>query len=513
MLPFASNLSQLSLKRFARFLLGTEGNLEKKVIRGGFWLAASKLVRIGLYFVRTTLLARLLLPFDFGLLGISLLTLNTLSAFTNTGFDPALIKKKDNTEPYLNTAWTIQFLRGLVLGGIMVAAAVPISSFFSEPKAVLALRLVGLAQIIKGLNNIGIIYFRKELDFNKQFLYQVISSAVDLILSAAGAVIFGNVWGLLIGLLARNVTEVVVSYLLHSYRPSFNWDLSKINELTKFGRWIFASSVCYYIGYQGDDLLVGRLLGATALGLYQMAFTVANYPISQFTYVINNIMFPAYSKLQGNTNKLKKAYIHAANLSSIFTFPITIGAAILSREFVLIFLGAEWVKMIFSLKLLSIAVLLKSVASTATPVLKGSGHPRYSFNIQLTRAVSTLVLIFPLINFFGMNGAAWTVLITNSLLIISWWRQINRLFEFSVKNVVQTFGPPLLAALVMGALAWILKTSIPIMAPNSFRQRSFLLSLAVVPSAVVYFLSLAVFSRWFGRRNQVMKMLGFKSDV
>ena len=145
--------------------------LSKRVIRGGVWVLALRILNRSLGFIRTIILARLLAPADFGLLGIAMLSISTLETFSQTGFQTALIQKKDNIESYLDTAWTVSAIRGLLLFLILFLSAPIIAEFFNSPQAVLIIRVVALSTLLSGLRNIGVVYFQKELEFKKQFLY------------------------------------------------------------------------------------------------------------------------------------------------------------------------------------------------------------------------------------------------------------------------------------------------------------------------------------------------------
>ena len=135
-------------------------SLAKKVIRGGLWVVALRIINRGLGFVRTIILARLLAPEDFGLLGIAMLAVATLETFSQTGFHQALIQKKENVESYLDTAWTISVIRGIILFGILFFTAPTVAKFFSSPLASLVIRVIAISTLLTGFRNIGIVFFQ-----------------------------------------------------------------------------------------------------------------------------------------------------------------------------------------------------------------------------------------------------------------------------------------------------------------------------------------------------------------
>jgi len=235
-------------------------SLSQQVARGGFWVFALRITDRGLGFIRLIILARLLTPDDFGLLGISLLALSILGTFSGTGFGAALIQKKERTDEYLDTAWTVQIIRGIVLFAILFTVSPLVAIFFNTPEAASIIKVLAFTQLLGGFNNIGIVYFRKELEFHKQFIYSFVSSVVAMLVAISLAFILRNVWALVFGLLAGNVTALILSYIICSYRPKIEFNLAKIKELFGFGKWILGSSILIFLGTHGDDVFVGKLL-------------------------------------------------------------------------------------------------------------------------------------------------------------------------------------------------------------------------------------------------------------
>jgi O-antigen/teichoic acid export membrane protein len=245
-------------------------------------------------FIRTIILARLLAPEDFGLLGIALLSISMLETFSKTGFDSALIQKKENVESYLDTAWTVSALRGILLFFILLFSAPLIARFFNTPAAAQVIRVIALFTLLAGLRNIGILFFQKELEFNKQFSYEFSATLVDLTVAITLAFILRNVWALVWGGLAASLVRLVLSYVLHPHRPRMRIDREGFQELFGFGKWVLTSGILVFLVTQGDDILVGKLLGVTALGLYQMAYTLSNLPATEVTHMISKVTFPAH---------------------------------------------------------------------------------------------------------------------------------------------------------------------------------------------------------------------------
>ena len=156
-----------------RRLLTPGETLSQKIIYGGVWVFSLRLINRLFEVIRIIVLARLLAPEDFGLFGLALFAMSALEAFSQTGIQAALIQKKENIEGYLDTAWTMQAIRGAILALILFIIAPYVSIFFGQP-VTLILRALGVSVLINGFANIGIIYFPKELEFHKQFIYMIL---------------------------------------------------------------------------------------------------------------------------------------------------------------------------------------------------------------------------------------------------------------------------------------------------------------------------------------------------
>lgn len=399
------------VRRIYHWLRHPGESLSQRVLHGGVWTFGLRIVNRGFGLIRTIVLARLLAPNDFGLFGIAMLALSSLESFSRTGFDQALIQKKEETESYLDTAWSVQVIRGLVLGGILVAGAPLVGLFFEEPKAILIVRVLGAAEVLKSLRNIGVVYFKKELEFHKQFLYQFSGTLADLAVALNFAFIFRSVWALIFGLLARNLVKLILSYKIHDFRPSLNFDKNKAIELVNFGKWILGTSVLVFVATQGDDIFLGKVLGTTALGFYQMSYKISNLPATELTHVISRVSFPAYSKIQTNIKSLRKAFRKTFFATVALSLPVSVAIFIFSAGLVNYVLGPEWDPIIWPLRILAIFGLTRSVTALWGPLYKAVGEPKYATYSQIVRVFGIFLPLYWLTTRFGLIGTSVSVIL------------------------------------------------------------------------------------------------------
>lgn len=444
------------IKKIINFLIKPSENLSKSVVKGGFWVFLLRIVQQLFNLIRLVILARILSPNDFGLMGIALLTMATLETFSQTGFHAALIQKKDNIESYLNVAWTVFVLRGFILFAILYLVAPYAAILFNVPESKSIIQVIGLSLLLSAFTNICVIYFQKELKFHKQFIYQLSGTFADFIVAISFVLILKNVWALVLGLLAGNFVRFIVSYLIYPYKPHFSLDLDKIKELFSFGRWILSSSILIFLLTQGDKIFVGKLLGVAALGFYQMAYRISNMPATEITHVISQVTFPAYSKLQDDIPKLREAYLKVLQLTAFLSFPLAGLIFILAPNFTKIFLGEKWMPMVLAMQVLCIYGAARSMGATNGSLFVGSGNPKFNTKVALIKLIFLAILIYPFTKKWGITGAA---LATTLPVFISQgygFFRVSRILQSKLKDFLIPIFIPVIGVVLMLLLSLII---------------------------------------------------------
>jgi len=474
-----------------------EERLSQRVVKSGLWAFALRAVNRAFRFIRLIILARVLAPEDFGLMGIALLTMATLDTFSQTGFQAALIQKKDDIKSYLDAAWTVLILRGSILFAILYIIAPFAAHFFNAQEAEVIIRVIGLSFLIQAFTNIGVIYFEKELEFNKLFIYSFVGTLSDFVVAVSAALILKNVWALVFGSLAGSTAMCITSYFIHPYKPKFDFHLGKAKELFGFGKWILGSSILVFLLTQGDDIFVGKLLGATALGLYQLAYRISNMPATEITHVISQVTFPAYSKLQDNIEKLRETYLRVLQSTAFLSFPIAGLIFVLAPDFTRIFLGEKWMPMVPAMFVLACWGAIRSLVGAISPVFMSLGKPEIVTKMQFFQTVLLFILIYPL-------TIRWNILGTSAAVFLS----ALAMFFVRYHILIKTFGPkiwifykpifiPLIFTLINVSLLIFLKMLIGYINIYSFS------------SLIVIFILLFVFLTYIADRflNYKMKTL------
>jgi O-antigen/teichoic acid export membrane protein len=391
----------------------SKSSLGAEVVRGGFWVSTLRIIERIFYLLRIVVLARLLSPDDFGLFGIALLSLSCLETLSEIGFKQAFIQKKEDAMPYLNVTWTVQVFRGVLIALVLFFAAPYISTFFETPLVEPILIVIGFSFVLQSLTNAAVFHFEKELRFRKYFVYQFAGTVVDIVVAISAALILRSVWALILGLLAGNLTRCVVSYVIDPYRPRVEWDFRKFKEFLGFGKWVLGSSVLVFLLSHGHNVFVGRFFDVAMLGFYQMAFRISNMPATEITHVISRVTFPAYSKLQENTAKLREAYLKVLRLTAFLSIPLAGMLFVLAPEFTKVVMGDKWMPMVPAMRVFCILGAIRSIVATMGSVFYGAGVPRVQAHLSTMQLLIMIALIYPLTLKWGIAGTAAAVVLNN----------------------------------------------------------------------------------------------------
>lgn len=435
---------------------GSKASLTDKAFHGGVWLSFFRGTEQILGFLKIVVLARILSPSDFGLFGIAMLALSALETVSETGMFHTLVQKKGDIRRYLDTAWSINVIRSVVVAAILFIFAPWIAAFFDEPLATQLVRAVGLVIILKAAVNIAVVYFDKDMEFQKFFKFQASGTVVDVIVSITIALIWESAWALIIGIIAGYATRLIASYMLDKYRPKLSMKWQDVKVLWGFSKWLTGSSILVYILTHIDDVLVGRVLGATSLGFYQMSYRISNMPAVELTQVISKITLPAYSKIQDNYNKLRDSYLKVLRIVAFITLPVSGLIFILAHDITMVVFGSEWLPMVPALQVLALFGLFRSLGGTTGSLLIAIGRPDLKLKIQVGQLLMLLALLYPFTKMWGLVGTAWAVTAYVAVFSLVAIYIALRKLEASFKDPIKIVTSALIATLLMVWFAYVL---------------------------------------------------------
>jgi len=457
-------------------------DLDSKIRAGVAWSGLAQMGAQLVALVVSVILTRLLSPQDFGLLGMVLVFTNFASVFADMGFGVALVQKLDVTQHHKNAVFWISIVIGAVLTLIMAAAAPYIASFYNVPEVQPLAVAISLIFFINAFATVKVALLQKAMDFRKiaaaQLTSTVISGLVALYLAFSG---FG-VWSLVAMYIASAIVNVAVLWTITPWRPDFSLQWHALKDLTKFTLNLLGFSVFNYWTRNGDNLLVGRFVGSAALGIYARSYQILLLPVSQVSGVITNVMFPAFSAIQKDVERVKDMYLKSISIISLVTFPLTLGLLVVSQSFVLALFGDKWAEMIPILQVFCLLGLIQSIGTTVGWIYQSQGRTDIMFRWGLVSG-SIFIISFIVGLRWGALGVAVAYTVANFLL---WYPSLlipARLIDLHVVTMLRRLAPTFCGAATMAFAVWVLGLILP-----SGWSYATHLALQVTIGAIVYYI-------------------------
>ncbi|MET0410699.1 MAG: oligosaccharide flippase family protein, partial [Polyangiaceae bacterium] len=277
-------------------------------VKGGAYTIAGFLTTQLLRMGGNIVLTRMLNSEAFGIMAIVHTFLTGLALFSDIGIGPSIIQNQRGDDPkFLNTAWTLQLGRGVILSTLAAAVAVPVAWFFDAPALATLIPVAAIAGLIEGSQSVKHFTTQRHLTLGRLTLIEVLSQVAALTVMLTWASITPSVWALVAGGLTGALTDVVLSHtILSGYNARFGWDKRSAHSLITFGRWIFISTLLTFTVTQADRLIFGKMVPLGMLGVYSIALTVAMVPSSAMRALASRVMFPLFSGAQRRDSQFQE---------------------------------------------------------------------------------------------------------------------------------------------------------------------------------------------------------------
>ena len=451
---------RMSLGKAARWLFATTGSLTHRTARAGLWFAIGDAGSRAAGIVKVIVLARLISPSEFGIIGVALLVTTWVEYFSEFGFNAALIHKRDDIRPYLDTAWTIQLIRSAALTGLVVLAAPFVGWAFDVAAAVPVLQVLALQIVLQGLSNPAVVYLRKDLDTRREVAWRALGTAAGLAVGIPAAFALRNVWALVVSLLAASVVNTVMSYWVRPYRPSPHIDWAKARELMRFGRWIFSFRAVGFFTGNLDGLFVGKILGATPLGIYQMALQLAVVPTATLGVHLHGVMFPAFSKISDDRDR-RVALLRVLTLVCSVVVPVALFFTVFGGFVVKLVLGPAWIGVAPLIGILAWVGAMKALSTVVSAFLLATGRPDLDLRSSLSKLAVLVLCLYPAAAAHGLTGVA--VVLVAATFVGSLYQIVLLLsvVSFSLRDMVRSLRGGLVASLPFATAGLILNVASP----------------------------------------------------
>lgn len=411
--------------------------LKGRMIRAAAWNLsghmATQILALGSHLV----LQRLLFPEAFGIMAIVQLVMTGLHMFSDVGVRPALIQSPRGDDPvFLNTAWTIQVIRGFTLTVCATLCAWPMAWFYEQPQLIALIPVASLTAALGGLESISLIQLERAMTFRPLILLELACQSLSIVVMVTLAWLHPSPWALVAGGLSAYTARAIASHtVLRGHRPRLVWDRESAAALFRFGTWIFLSTMFTFLGGQGDRALLGHYLGLAVLGVYGAAIRISEAVANVHTKLVHSVLYPALSEtFRTDPSRMLVRYDKSRIALDALGMPaagflFVAGEPIVRILFAEEFHGAGWM-----LELLSIQLGMRCMLGPAETLLFSIGRTHYGFSRSLVRAIWILAGVPIAWHVHGEIGVFWCVALSEVpvLLVLTYGLLRNRLYSFAI---------------------------------------------------------------------------------
>lgn len=436
-------------------------SLKKKTISGLIWSFTDSLANQGLTFIIGIILARLLTPKEFGLIGMITIFIAVSESFINSGFSQALIRKNDCTETDLSTTFFFNMAAGILFFILLFITAPLVSSFFKEPQLIILIRVLGAVLIIDAFTIVQRTTLTRRIDFKLQTKVSVISTGFSGIVSISMAFTGFGVWSLVAKTISQRMMNSFLLWLWNKWRPLLVFSRRSFRDLFSFGSKLLASGLIDTIYRNVYYLIIGKYFSAQELGFYTRADHFKDLPSKNINNVISRVSYPVLSQLQDDPVKLKAGYKKIIKSTMFVTFILMTGLAAIAEPLVITLIGEKWRQSIIYLQLLCFVGAMYPLHALNLNMLNVQGRSDLFLKLEIIKkllAIPTIVIGIICgiqVMIFGMWFNTIFAYYLNSY-------YSGRFISYSMREQINDIIPSLLTSLFMGIIVFFIGLLLPL---------------------------------------------------
>lgn len=433
-----------------------ENNLQKKTVHGVIWSGIERFSLQGVQFFINIIMARILLPSDYGMIGMLVIFLQISQAFIDSGFTNALIQRKERTEIDFSTVFCFNVVLSVLFYIIIFYGAPWIAMFYHIPDLVVVTRVIAISLIIESLSAVH--RTRLVIDINFKTLSKVsvtaavVSGTIGIVLAYKGL----GVWALVYQTLINSALQTILFYYYLHWIPSLAFSKNAFKYLYSFGSKLLLSGLIHRIYYNLYGIIIGRRFSAAELGYFTRAEHFAIFPSSNINAIISRVAYPILSTIQDDDVRLSLAYRKYIKFASFIIFPLMIGLAVLAAPLVSILLTDKWQPTVSLLQILCLDWMFDHLSIINQNLLYVKGRSDLALKIEIIKKIIATFILFLSIP-FGIVGMCWGRVIYSLIAVYLNAYYTKRLICLSFWMQVKDVAPCLLIAFLMGGVIYLMK--------------------------------------------------------
>jgi len=437
--------------------------LKKKTVIGISWIALSKYVNQFVLMVVKIVLARLLIPEQFGLFAVASIAVNSIKAMSNIGLNYALIHRRERIQEAANTALLLVFILAIGKYILVYLIAGFVANIFNQPSAEFLIKILALNIFISDIGIVPSALLDKELKFKEKCYSTLLATITGGIFSIGLAIVLPleeKIWSLIGGCLTGSLVGSISVWRYCNLKISPKFDGKVALELVNYGKYCLGLSILMYLYNNLDNFVVGKILGMAALGYFTFAYGITTKIGMNITSIFGTVALPVYAKLQDDIQKLKQGYLRVLSYSSLLSIPTMCGIFILAPEIIRTVFGEKWLPAILPLQILSIFCLIRSIDTTTGELYAAIGKPKYNQNLGLLNLTCMAITIYPLVLNYGTAGAALSITIARVITMCINFLLCAKVLKTNIWQFLKVVITPCLASTIMTLCLYIGKNSL-----------------------------------------------------
>ena len=428
-------------------------NLKKQTKKGLYWSAASNFANQGMRFVFSIILARILAPSDYGLIGMLTIFITIIQLFIDSGFSKAIITKQDRTQLDLSTAFYFNIGVG-ILGYIILFFSSPfIAAFYKMPLLSSIMKVTAIGVVINSLNILPTALYAIRLDFKTPAKISVASNLFTGLLGIFLAYNGWGVWALVFQSLGGNLLILILNWINVKWFPTFELSLASFRYMWNYGSKVLGSSIISTLYDNIQPLIIGRFFSAASLGLFSRAQGFATLPSSNLSGIFNSVSFPLLSKINDDFTRLSDIYRRLVKMSAFVVFPLMIGLAAVSDPLVKFLLPERWYDCIPMLQILCFSLMWQPISAVNLNLLNAAKRPNVVLKLEFIKKTLGLALLFASIP-YGIIVMCYANLISCVFAVIVNTVMTSKTLGVPFWNQVKDVAPVFLHSIIMGGLVY-----------------------------------------------------------
>ncbi len=479
-------------------------DLKNRSVTGVKWSTLSQVFRQGAQLITTLILARLLAPSDFGLLGMAVVVTGFIAIFKDLGTSAAIIQKQDLSKELLSSIFWLNAGFGFLSTAVVFLGAPLGGLLYKNPQVVPVLRVLSVSFAISGVSILHQSLMERSLNFRALGKIEITAVFCSSFAGIGFALLGGGVWSLVVQSLTLVTVTTILLWFSSRWRPSLIFRWREVKSVSSYSLNLTGFSIFNYFSRNADYFLIGRYLGAENLGYYTLAYRILLFPLQNISAVIGRVMFPVYSSIQDDNRRFGEIYLKVAATIGFISFPLMAGVFILAKPFVLTVFGAKWEAVILLIMILAPVGLFQSIGTTVGAIYQAKGRTDWMFRWGVGTGL-LLIAVFIMGLRWGITGVAGGYAIAVLLLSYPQFAIPFRLINLKVLQLAKTLAPSFANSVLMAFSLLFIKSLFP-----HDSEEGITFTLCVISGIAIYLLLSAIFNK--KQLEELLVISGIKKE-